>query len=76
VQPGQHDHQPAPTSAADVYAWTGMPGCVDQSSAYPLSAPCACGAWLFKPSIYEPWRHRLPSDVIDSAADQSGGAVT
>jgi hypothetical protein len=66
------DHEPTPTGSGDVYAWTTMPGDVDRSGDYPLSAPCRCGAWLIKPTIHQPWRHRTDADVIDQAADREG----
>jgi hypothetical protein len=72
----QPEHEPAPTGAQDIYAWTGMPVGEDRSADYPLSAPCRCGSWLIKPTIHQPWRHRTPADVIDQAADQQDGAVT
>jgi hypothetical protein len=50
-----------------------MTGSTERPDDYPLSAPCGtCLKWLHKPSVHEPWRHRLPSDLIDEAADREG----
>jgi hypothetical protein len=71
--PEQRDHEPVPRDPADIYAWTGMTGSTERPDDYPLSAPCGtCLKWLHKPSVHEPWRHRLPSDLIDEAADREG----
>jgi hypothetical protein len=72
VQP-EHNHEPQPTSAEDIYAWCSQRGSVDHAGDYPLSAPCACGtAWAIKTTPSEPWRHRTDADVTDEPADREG----
>jgi hypothetical protein len=70
----EYDHTPVvPADSGDIYGWHQMPHASEERERdYPLSTMCEYPGCLtpplIKPTIAEPWRHRLPGERINERA--------